>query len=143
MMLRFKTAAACVLALGLSTLAACGDDDDDRGNEADRIGVAASCSANDPCNEGQVCLTNFKGGYCGLKDCKGDKDCQVGVDCCPNGSRCVKHTDGVNYCFRECVDKVDCNRNRLADAEANCNGAGTVEYVNTDYKGKACVPPSG
>lgn len=120
-----------VMALAAS---GCGDDDDDDGTEADRIGVGAACAKNEDCLEGQTCLLNFKGGYCGLKDCTAHIDC-------PDGSRCVTHDDGVNYCFRECVDKArDCNRNRPVDIESNC--VANITFVEP-YSGKACVPPSG
>jgi hypothetical protein len=126
----------------LSMTAACGDDDDDGGEtESDRIGIARACANNDDCaNEANlplICLTNFKGGYCGLKDCTNDRPD------CPEGSRCVTHDDGVNYCFRECVDKYpDCNWNRPTDAENNCIGGGNVTYVESNYQGKVCLPPS-
>ena len=60
---------------------------------------------------------------------------------CPAGSECVVHDDGTNYCFLVCADKVECNRNRSADNEANCSGS--VTYVEADNEGKACLPPSG
>lgn len=125
-----------LLALVIASLAygACSDDDDGS-TAADRAGIAAECGSSDDCDEeGQVCLTQFKGGYCGVADCAADDDC-------PAGSRCVTHDDGTNYCFRECVDKIDCNANRSVDNEANC--VGSVTFVNADYKGKACEPPSG
>ena len=75
----------------------------------------------------------FKGGYCGLEGCTGDVDC-------PDGSACVMHEDGKNYCFRECTDKeVDWNRNRPT-CEANC--VGSVTFVDPRDERKACEPPS-
>ena len=80
------------------------------------------------------CLTNFKGGYCGKRDCTGEIDC-------PQGSACVRHDDGINYCFLICIDKYpDCNRFRDPDEAANCSSS--IELVNTSGKPKACVPPS-
>lgn len=119
------------LVMGLVVVGgACSDDE----VEADKVGVAAACSVNEDClQEGQVCLEQFKGGYCGVEGCSSSADC-------PDGSLCVAHEDGVNYCFRACVDKVDCNRNRPADAEANCSSS--VEFASGDKEGKACVPPS-
>lgn len=121
----------CLFFVG--ALAACGDDDDDGGTEADKIGVGAVCSVAEDCLDGQVCLP-FKGGYCGLSGCTGDVDC-------PQGSACVKHTDGVNYCFRICVDKAECNRNRPVDLESNCSSS--VDFVDGKGTLKACVPPTG
>src|SRR5262245_53639735 len=96
-----STARACtlvLLSLGFALTNACGDDN--AGKLADRIGVGAQCTKNSDCpqtaGEGgivQTCLTEFKGGYCGLKGCTGDAGC-------PDGSACVIHDNGQNYCFR-------------------------------------------
>lgn len=110
-------------------LPACGDD----GPEADRIGVGAQCSDDGDCIEEASCLAQFKGGYCGLRDCQSNADC-------PQASACVQHDDGNNYCFRVCVDKAECNRNRAPDNESNCSSS--VDFVDADFDGKACVPPS-
>jgi hypothetical protein len=129
------------LSLSILLVAAwgCGDDDD-VGTEADRVGVGRECDADDDCPQSthdggisQECLTQFKGGYCGLTDCTAHEDC-------PAGSGCVSHDDGNNYCFRVCRDKPECNLHRAPDNEANCSS--TIEYVGEDL-GKACVPPSG
>lgn len=111
------------------------------GVDADRVGVGAQCTVNadcpvvecdvEPCPE-LVCLTQFTGGYCGLQGCVADADCPV-------GSACVTHDDGVNYCFRLCDEKPDCNANRSVDVEANC--VGSITFVETT-SGKACEPPS-
>jgi hypothetical protein len=46
----------------------------------------------------------------------------------------------VNYCFRACVDKAECNANRGPEVESNCSSNITrVDGGET----KACVPPSG
>lgn len=104
----------------------------DSGTEADRLGVGAQCTKVEDCGTGQRCLA-FKGGYCGLSGCAADVDC-------PGGSACVRHDDGMNYCFRVCVDKAECNRNRSLENEANCSSNITfIEIANR----KACVPPSG
>lgn len=134
-MLRIVTLLAC----SVLVCTACGDDD---GVEADRLGVGAECDADDDCLLGsgdagpaQRCLLQFKGGYCGLRDCAMHTDC-------PTGSACVVHDDGNRYCFRSCREKVECNANRSAEQEANCSS--TVEYIDGDKAlGKACVPPSG
>jgi hypothetical protein len=117
--------------LSLFLLAACGDDDG-----ADSLGVAAQCTASDECDteNDQACLLDFKGGYCGIENCTGDKDC-------PTDSACVAHDDGTNYCFRTCIDKAECNENRDAENEANC--AASITFVDDQEEGvKACVPPS-
>ena len=109
-------------------LAACGDDG------ADSLGVGAQCTKNEDCNTDlmETCLA-FKGGYCGLSPCAHDTDC-------PPDSACIHHTDNVNYCFRTCVDKADCNANRDAANEANCSSS--VTFVDGTMGRKACVPPS-
>ena len=125
-----------VTVLGLAALMAatttgCGDDG---GTEADRRGVGAQCAVPGDCMEmDQACLTQFKGGYCGVLDC-------VNNDDCPEASVCVAHDDGHNYCFRTCVDKVECNRHRDIDNEANCSAS--ITFVEAAQDGKACVPPS-
>ena len=106
----------------------CGDND----TEADALGVGAECTTDEQCGAEQSCLA-FKGGYCGLAGCSADLDC-------PENSRCVTHDDGENYCFRTCLDKTECNRNRSATQEANCSSS--VVFVEADTTAKACVPPS-
>jgi hypothetical protein len=112
-------------------VAGCGGDD-----SADSLGVGAQCTANDECNTDlmETCLTQFKGGYCGLSPCAHDTDC-------PPDSACIHHTDNVNYCFRTCADKTECNANRDAVNEANCSSS--VTFVDGTMNRKACVPPSG
>lgn len=114
--------------LALVMLAACGD-----GTEADRRGIGAECVTDEDCfEEGQTCLTQFGGGYCGVPDCTSNLEC-------PEASACVAHDDGRNYCFRLCLDKPECNVNRSLENEANC--VGSITFVEpTD--GKACEPPS-
>jgi hypothetical protein len=127
---RMKTSLLSVLLL-CAALSACGSD-----NEADALGIGAECVAVDECDEegGQECLGDFKGGYCGIKDCIADTDC-------PESSACIAHDDGTNYCFRTCLDKAECNANRSADQESNCSG--NVTFVEErDDNLKACVPPS-
>lgn len=129
--------APAVAMVALCALWAC---DDDKGTEADRLGVGAECKSNDDCRrdgDGGVnlsCLTQFKGGYCGLEGCSSNEDC-------PQQSVCVAHDDGERYCFRSCTDKPECNVNRSSDSESNCSA--NVSYVDNDTRGKACVPPSG
>ena len=118
------------LLLASLLVAACGG-----GDNADTLGVGAQCTMNDDCNQddgAQTCLP-FKGGYCGLMGCLHDTDC-------PSDSSCVMHTDGVNYCFRTCTDKTQCNANRDAVNESNCSSS--VTFVDSNPNIKACVPPS-
>jgi hypothetical protein len=122
--LRF--AALMVFSTLLVSAVGCGDD------EADDLGVGAQCGGDADCLEGQTCLA-FKGGYCGLQGCGSS-------DQCPVGSACVAHTDGVNYCFRICIDKAECNANRGLDFEANCSS--NIDFVDGKKGSKACVPPS-
>jgi len=118
---------ALLITLVLSLTALC------CGNDADDLGVGAECSSVDECGEGQSCLTEFKGGYCGLRDCQHDVDC-------PDGSACITHTDSVNYCFLICGTKDQCNEHRDADNEANCSSS--VDFIDGANDRKACIPPS-
>ena len=106
---------------------ACGGDD------ADTLGIGAECTSNDQCADGQTCLTQFKGNYCGLASCASTADC-------PGSSACVTHTDNNNYCFRTCTDKAQCNANRSVANEANCSS--NITFASGQKEGKACVPPS-
>lgn len=117
------------LGLIAALLGACG------GDNADDLGVGAQCTGNDQCDAttNQVCLMSFKGGYCGIMGCAHDTDC-------PDRSACVMHTDGINYCFRICLDKAECNANRDLANEANCSS--NVTFIDPQQN-KACVPPSG
>jgi hypothetical protein len=53
------------------------------------------------------------------------------------------HTDGMNYCFRNCIDKAECNANRDPANEANCSSNVTFVEPAKNQGLKACVPPSG
>ena len=109
------------------------------GSEADDVGVGGECSNDSDCTAMDTdggdlqCLTQFAGGYCGLLGCDVNEDC-------PQGSSCVIHDDGDNYCFLDCTDKEDCNLNRSPDSESNCSA--NIEYADPETEGKACVPPS-
>lgn len=120
-----------VMALAVLFLLACG------GSDADELGVGAECTSSDECLQdddfAQECLGQFKGGYCGLVGCTSDLDC-------PEDSACVTHDDNVNYCFRICLDKAECNANRSVENEANCSSS-TV-FVDGAMGRKACIPPS-
>ena len=82
-----------------------------------------------------TCLLDFNGGYCGIPGCDTAADC-------PDGSTCVFHTDGQTYCFRECIDKPECNLNRPPDLEANCSSSFDFNDPADDVGQKACIPPS-
>lgn len=101
-----------------------------------RVAVGAECTASEECDVvdemALECLTQFKGGYCGLEGCTGDVDC-------PEVSACVNYDDGQNYCFRLCQDKPECNRERSAENESNCTGS--VNFVDSRNDRKACEPP--
>jgi hypothetical protein len=104
-------------------------------SNADTLGVGAQCTKTSECDTklNEVCLTQFKGGYCGLEGCMHNTDC-------PTDSACVMHTDGHNYCFRTCSTKTDCNANRDPANEANCSSS--VTFTDPQTNAKACVPPS-
>lgn len=115
---------------------ACGNDPPPYyGTQADLIGVGAACKSDADCFHTEAgvqnCLTEFKGGYCGLKGCTKSTEC-------PAGSGCANY-NGASYCFRECAEKTDCNLNRTPDIESNCSS--NVDFV--DKSGKVCVPPNG
>ncbi|MFZ5895078.1 MAG: hypothetical protein ACOY0T_28720 [Myxococcota bacterium] len=127
----FRTGLFSVLFAVLA--AACGGDDDE-GSEAMKRGVGSECKSDADCTEaGQRCLP-FKGGYCGVADCKVDTDC-------PQGSACVTHDDSKNYCFLICLEKFECNRYRSLEFESNCSS--NITFVSGDKTHKACVPPTG
>jgi hypothetical protein len=116
---------ACLLLLAL---AACGDDANDRG-------VGSTCAMDTDCTEeGQRCLTQFKGGYCGIASCTGDAGC-------PEGSACVTEDDGTNYCFLVCADKPDCNDNRPVEDEASC--VSSLPFIDGAMGRKVCRPSRG
>jgi hypothetical protein len=103
-------------------------------NEANRRGVGSECAVTDDCSEkGQVCLTEFKGGYCGVSDCAHDEDC-------PAGSACVTDDNQTNYCFLVCGDKVDCNLHRSVDNESSCTSS--LAFVDGAMNRKVCRPPN-
>jgi hypothetical protein len=104
------------------------------GDDADSLGIGAACSSSEECAPDQDCLTQFKGGYCGAIDCASSLDC-------PELSACVSHTDGKNYCFRICIDKIECNANRPVEVESNCSSS--IVFASGEKEGKACIPPSG
>lgn len=122
-----------------SLLCACGDED---GSEADRLGVGASCENNDVCAVDQACLTEFKGGYCGVQGCEDDTDCPAGSACVTDdGFSADGGLNSNNYCFLICDTKTDCNRNRSVEDESNCSSS--IDFIDDTLNRKACIPPSG
>lgn len=100
---------------------------------ANQLGVGADCTMTSQCMQpAQVCLTQFKGGYCGVSGCLHDSDC-------PGGSACVTEDNGTNYCFLICTQKTDCNLNRSAADESDCNSS--LAFVDGDTNVKVCRPP--
>src|SRR5262245_6949983 len=75
-------------------------------------GVGSACASSSDCTEeGQQCLTLFKGGMCGIADCTASSQC-------PKGSVCVADPDFArNFCLLVCVVKPDCNINRPIESE--------------------------
>jgi len=139
-MCRTMCVLSCLVLVG--AVAGCGGDE---GTEADRIGVGAECTADPSADPPSTCpvvqkdemdiqlqCLEFKGGYCGLENCTGDASC-------PDGSACIMHDDGKNYCFRECTEKLDCNRNRPT-CPANC--VSSITFIDPRNERKACKPPS-
>jgi len=107
-----------------------------------KAGLGTTCAVDGDCESVQKCLLEFKGGYCGLRDCVHDTDC-------PSNTACVEvqaaNQDGgastSNYCFLVCSMKDECNHDRPATSESNCSS--TAVFVDGTNGRKACVPPSG
>lgn len=141
------------LGVTIFSLVGCGQKEEPDGNgdtQADRIGVAWDCQVDEDCPEVEIlgaggggstvtvqlsCLTQFTDGYCAIQGCESTSDC-------PHGATCVAHTDGNNYCFRECAQKSECNANREGAREANCSS--NFDYADSADASnlKACIPPS-
>jgi hypothetical protein len=95
-------------------------------------GVGESCGVDSECAAGLVCLTEFKGGYCGKPDCQANADC-------PGGSLCVKN-GSKSYCAATCAAPADCAGCRAADVVATCKS--DAAFVEAGTTGSVCVPPS-
>jgi len=93
-------------------------------------GVGEACAGDAECATGLVCLTSFKGGYCGEADCKVNADC-------PTGSLCVKNGDS-SYCASSCAAPGDCAACRGADVAATCKADAT--FMEAGTTGSVCVP---
>ncbi|MBW1809222.1 MAG: hypothetical protein JRJ19_10040 [Deltaproteobacteria bacterium] len=107
-------------------------------NEANQQKIGAECTKLEDCDddnpetEALECILDFKGGYCGRKDCVASTDC-------PEGSLCADYEAGL-YCFLVCTDKVQCNQNRTLDNESNCSS--NIDPVEGG-EDKLCIPPAG
>jgi hypothetical protein len=110
---------------GLFLLQGCGK------SAADLAGIGAECTVKADCNSDLICLTEFKGGYCGKVDCTLNSGC-------PDGSICITES-GTNYCFMICTEKSECNENRTVANESNCSADVNKIEAGDD---KVCVPPS-
>jgi hypothetical protein len=101
-------------------------------NAANQAGIGAQCNMTSDCTtSGEVCLTAFSGGYCGLAGCVHDTDC-------PQGSACVTDNQ-TNYCFLICAGKTDCNLHRSLANEADCTSS--LPFVDGAMNRKVCRPP--
>jgi hypothetical protein len=118
-----------VSALALA-LAVCGCSSQNAANQA---GIGAQCSMTSDCTTaGEVCLTEFNGGYCGLAGCLHDTDC-------PQGSACVTDNQ-TNYCFLVCGTKTDCNLHRDPANESDCTSS--LTFIDGAMSRKVCRPPN-
>ncbi|MBN2493782.1 MAG: hypothetical protein JXR96_04240 [Deltaproteobacteria bacterium] len=124
----------CLAALVLASQLLVGCD----GADADEQLIGAECATAADCDDGDddtpelECILDFKGGYCGREGCTASADC-------PEGSLCASYESG-NYCFRTCLDKSECNRNRTLENESNCSS--NIDPVEGG-EDKLCIPPSG
>jgi hypothetical protein len=98
-------------------------------------GVGASCAADADCDTGLVCLTGFRGGYCGLRDCSTNEPC-------PAGSFCVEHSNGSNYCMVSCAAESDCSFCRRSDTTECVDNADFVDAL-TPAGTRVCMPSAG
>jgi hypothetical protein len=117
----------------LTGLVGCGDNvEADEQFIGGECAVLADCDDDNPDTAELECILDFKGGYCGRKDCTASSEC-------PEGSLCANYEAG-NYCFRTCVDKSECNRNRSVENESNCSSS--IDPVEGGEE-KLCIPPTG
>jgi hypothetical protein len=125
---------ATILSFMAAALAA-GGCNDDEGANAQLIGAECATAEDGDDHDDDTpavdCVLDFKGGVCGREGCMRDIDG-------PKGSICVD-IDGRNCCLLVCIDKVECNRHRSPENEANCSSNIDPVDGGTD---KVCVPPS-
>jgi len=93
-------------------------------------GIGADCGSADDCTGDLECLLDLLGGYCGKSGCGANADC-------PEGSRCVDHADGSQYCMRSCETETDCTFCRGSDVFATCSS--DVDFVEADTSGSVCI----
>jgi hypothetical protein len=64
--------------------------------------IGSPCNQSSDCGGGQVCGTNYPGGYCYI-------DCTNAPSVCPGGSTCASTGTGVTAeCYDNCVRNGDC-----------------------------------
>jgi hypothetical protein len=95
-------------------------------------GVGAACVGDVDCKAPLTCMTGFKGGYCGVKDCTTNAQC-------PADSLCVKHSDAVGYCYLKCTAATTCSFCRPPAYAAACSDQ--VTFLEAGTTGSVCVPP--
>ena len=122
-------AVICPLVIAVLTLG-CGDG----GTEAQRRGVGAACDDTHECTEtGQACLTQFKGGYCGVAKLHDGRDLSAGLR--------VRHARRRDELLLPGLQREGgLNRSRAVDVEANCSS--TAVLVEDPKDRKVCSPPS-
>ena len=112
----------------------CGCGEDDANDQL----IGGECATAEDCDDGNDdtpaldCILDFKGGYCGRAACQNSAEC-------PEASLCAD-LEGSFYCFLQCTDKTQCNKNRTVDNESNCSSS--VDPVEGGEQ-KLCIPPSG
>jgi hypothetical protein len=123
----FRNGVFTAVALAISLLAGCGDDDDGAGP----TNTGQACTAAGQCYPGvkdgellgdAVCLDKVTGGYC-------THLCTQDTDCCAAAGECVgAHAEvcspfestGDMYCFLSCED-ADLKKTTLTDADQYCH----------------------
>ncbi|HEX2879439.1 MAG TPA: hypothetical protein VHO25_07870 [Polyangiaceae bacterium] len=93
-------------------------------------GVGADCSSDTDCN-GLECISDFRGGYCGRRDCTSNDDC-------PGDTSCVVAADGHNYCLKNCGADSDCSFCRHDGVFASCST--DVDFIDAGMSTAVCLP---
>jgi hypothetical protein len=134
-----KLRSAVVVLTGLSWSAACGDDDDDRGDVGRACALATQCysALKEEPHGAAVCLDRVPGGYC-THECNTDEDCCAVPGECPDGREQVCgpfESTGKRLCFLSCEAQNDAYCARYAYAGFGCRSTGG----GSDNR-KVCVP---
>lgn len=90
-------------------------------------GVGADCAVDADCPTGTLCVTDFQGGYCTVRDCTATS--------CPAGSVCVAGAAGP-YCAVTCTAASDCSFCRTTNATACTAGVTLVDATTASV----CLP---